>query len=170
MSRLPTPKPKKKKPSKMDRDTVQRKSTVNKNRAVSATDIKEATTANQFDALQRRIDAMPDGNIKKSMQRMLTAQVNAFERKQARDADMATVRQQNAARSNKMKGKVTMPESFDEFKRRKYEENAEMEFEAARDEGAGRVRKAKGGVMGFNAGGMPSRKGSYDYRKGGMFK
>jgi len=24
--------------------------------------------------------------------------------------------------------------------------------------------------MGFNMGGMPSRKGSYDYRKGGMFK
>ena len=31
-------------------------------------------------------------------------------------------------------------------------------------------RRAKGGVMGFNMGGMPSRKGSYDYRKGGLFK
>lgn len=170
MSKLPTPKPKSKKPSKMDKQTVQRKSTINKKRAVSATDIKEATTANEFDALQRRIDAMPDGNIKKSMQRMLTAQVNAFERKQARDADMATVRQQNAARSKKMKGKVTMPESLDDFTRRKADEKALDEFEAAREAGAGRVRKAKGGVMGFNAGGVASRKGSYDYRKGGYFK
>ena len=45
----------------------------------------------------------------------------------------------------------------------------------AEDEAAAAARKrargrAKGGVMGFNMGGMPSRKGSYDYRKGGMFK
>jgi hypothetical protein len=30
-------------------------------------------------------------------------------------------------------------------------------------------KKNKGGVMGFNKGGMPSRKGNYDMRKGGMF-
>lgn len=38
---------------------------------------------------------------------------------------------------------------------------------AARKRARGR---AKGGVMGFNMGGMPSRKGSFDYRKGGLFK
>jgi len=38
---------------------------------------------------------------------------------------------------------------------------------AARKKASGR---AKGGVMGFNMGGMPARKGSFDYRKGGMFK
>jgi len=30
--------------------------------------------------------------------------------------------------------------------------------------------RSKGGVMGYNAGGAVSRKGSFDYRKGGMFK
>ena len=30
-------------------------------------------------------------------------------------------------------------------------------------------KKNKGGVMGYNSGGMPSRKGNYDMRKGGMF-
>jgi len=32
-----------------------------------------------------------------------------------------------------------------------------------------RSARAKGGVMGFNSGGMPSRKGNFDMRKGGMF-
>jgi len=32
-----------------------------------------------------------------------------------------------------------------------------------------RNARAKGGVMGFNSGGMASRKGNYDMRKGGMF-
>lgn len=88
---------------------------------------------------------------------------------------------QQTARDRKMKDKVTLPESLDDVMRRKYEEKAEMEFEAARDEGAGRVRKAKGGmarkkykkggaVKGYNAGGAVSRKGSFDYRKGGLFK
>jgi len=45
----------------------------------------------------------------------------------------------------------------------------------SQDEAAAAARKkargrAKGGVMGFNMGGMPSRKGSFDYRKGGLFK
>jgi hypothetical protein len=30
-------------------------------------------------------------------------------------------------------------------------------------------KKYKGGAMGFNKGGTPSRKGNYDMRKGGMF-
>ena len=45
----------------------------------------------------------------------------------------------------------------------------------AEDEAAAAARKkargrAKGGVMGFNMGGMSSRRGSFDYRKGGLFK
>jgi len=100
MGKLKTPKPKKK-PSKMDKETVQRTSTINKKRAVSATDIREATTANQFDALQRRLDAMPDGNIKKSMQRMLTVERNAFERSQAADVDKAGRKAAQAQRDKK---------------------------------------------------------------------
>jgi len=32
------------------------------------------------------------------------------------------------------------------------------------------TKRSKGGVMGYNAGGAVSRKGSFDYRKGGLFK
>lgn len=100
MAKLPTPKPKKK-PSKMDKETVDRKSSINKKRSVSKTDIMEATTANQLDAVQRRIDAMPDGNIKKSMQLMLTAQRKKFEKKQSDDVDKMTRKQQQSARDKK---------------------------------------------------------------------
>ena len=158
MVKVPKTKPKKpvRRPS-MDQITTDRKSTINKKRSVSATDIREATEANEFDALQRRIDAMPDGNIKKAMQKMLDAQVTKFEAKQARDADMATVRQQNAARANKMKGKVS---------------TSDVPFDIPEEGSVKKVKGlAKGGAtMGFNAGGVASRKGSYDYRKGGYFK
>ena len=122
MSKLPTPKPKKKKPSKMDKNTVQRTSTINKKRAVSATDIREATTANQLDSLQRRLDAMPDGNIKKSMQRMLTAQRNAFERSQAADVDKAGRKAAQAQRDKKpFKGYTpTSPFNKGGMSRKKY--------------------------------------------------
>lgn len=98
MAKLLTPKPKSKKPSKMDAQTVQRKSTINRKRSVSATDIREATTANQMDAVQRRINAMPDGNIKNAMQKMLDAQRKKFEAKQSADVDKAGRKSAQSAR------------------------------------------------------------------------
>jgi len=79
---------------------------------------------------------------------------------------------QQTARDRKMKDKVTMRESLDDVMARKAKEKEEAEFAAEEDRyiGAGPTRKAKGGVMGYNAGGAVSRKGSFDYRKGGMFK
>ena len=90
--------------------------------------------------------------------------------------------QQNA-RDRKMKDKVTMRESLDDVMERRAKEKAEAEFAAEEDRyiGAGPTRKAKGGMArkkynkggaakGYNAGGAVSRKGSFDYRKGGMFK
>jgi hypothetical protein len=41
--------------------------------------------------------------------------------------------------------------------------------EAVKKAESKRNARAKGGVMGFNTGGMPSRKGNFDMRKGGMF-
>lgn len=46
----------------------------------------------------------------------------------------------------------------------------ELQAAIKAQEAKAKPRKAKGGVMGFNMGGMSSRKGSYDYRKGGYFK
>ena len=41
--------------------------------------------------------------------------------------------------------------------------------EAVKKAESRRSARAKGGVMGFNTGGMPSRKGNFDMRKSGMF-
>ena len=46
----------------------------------------------------------------------------------------------------------------------------ELQAAIKAQEAKAKPRKAKGGVMGFNMGGAASRKGSYDYRKGGYFK
>jgi len=70
---------------------------------VSATDIKQAKTANQLDAMQRRIDDMPDGNIKTAYQKMLTAQRERFEKMQSDEVDTMTRKQQQSARDKKMK-------------------------------------------------------------------
>lgn len=76
---------------------------------VSKTDIKQANTARQFDALQRRIDNMKDGMIKKSMQQMLKAQRRKFEKMQADEVDTVSRKSAQSARDRKMKGKVTLP-------------------------------------------------------------
>lgn len=102
MAKLPKPKPKKpsRRPS-MDQITTDRKSSINKKRSVSATDIREATTANEFAALQRRINAMPEGNIQKAMQKMLDSQLAKFEAKQAADVDKAGRKSAQAQRDKK---------------------------------------------------------------------
>ena len=76
---------------------------------ISATDIKQAKTANQLDAMQRRIDDMPDGNVKTAYQKMLDAQRERFEKMQADEVDTKTRKQQQAAADKKAKP-VTMPE------------------------------------------------------------
>ena len=90
--------------------TVQKKGSIAKKATVSKTDIQQADTALQFNALQRRIDDMPDGNRKKMMQNMLDAQRKSFEDMQAAEVDRAGRRSSQAARDRKMKDKVTLPE------------------------------------------------------------
>ena len=128
---------------RLDAQTVERKGSIAKKMTVSATDIRQATTANELSKVQRRIDELPDGKRKTMMQNMLDRQVKAFEKMQASEVDRASRRSAQANRDRKMKDKVTLPE---------------LPF-------------SKGGkVKGYNAGGAVSRKGSFDYRKGGMFK
>lgn len=113
---------------------VEKKGSIATKTTVTQTAIKEAKTANAMDAMQRRIDDLPEGNRKKAFQDMLDRQRAEFEAKQAADVDRVQRKQQQSARDKKMKGKVTLP------------------------------------PMPFNAGGMASRKGAFDMRKGGMFK
>ena len=123
---------KKKKQAEAEAKITPKKGSIATKTTVSATDIKQAKTANQLDAMQRRIDDMPDGNVKTAYQKMLDAQRERFEKMQADEVDTKTRKQQQAAADKKAKP-VTMPE------------------------------------MPFNRGGMPSRKGNFDMRKGGMF-
>ena len=122
----------KKKKNEAEAKITPKKGSIATKTTISATAIKQAKPANQLDAMQRRIDDMPDGNVKTAYQKMLTAQRERFEKMQADEVDTKTRRQQQAAADKKAKP-VTMPE------------------------------------MPFNRGGMPSRKGNFDMRKGGMF-
>ena len=86
----------KKKKDKAEAKITPKKGSIAKKTTISATDIKQATTANELNMMQRRIDNMPDGNIKTAYQKMLNAQRERFEKMQADEVD-------------KMKGKVTLP-------------------------------------------------------------
>ena len=87
---------------------------------------------------------------------------------------------QAAANRKKFKGYDPSKDSMAEKERAKprLSDMTKEEIAAklkAEDEAAAAARKkargrAKGGVMGFNMGGAASRKGSFDYRKGGYFK
>ena len=99
----------KKKKDKAEAKITPKKGSIAKKTTISATDIKQATTANELNMMQRRIDNMPDGNIKTAYQKMLTAQRERFEKMQADEVDTKTRKQQQSARDKKMKGKVTLP-------------------------------------------------------------
>ena len=123
---------KKKKQAEAEGKITPKKGSIATRTTVSATDIRQAVDSLELDKLQRRIDNMPDGNIKKSMELLLKSRRRTLERRQADEVDTKTRKQQQAAADKKAKP-VTMPE------------------------------------MPFNRGGMPSRKGNFDMRKGGMF-
>lgn len=77
---------------------------------VSATDIREAKTANMLDTLERRVKDMEDGNRKKMMQQLLDRQRKEFEKKQGADVSKVERKSTQARRDSKMKDKVTLPE------------------------------------------------------------
>jgi len=99
---------KKKKQGEAEAKITPKKGSIATKTTVSATDIKQAKTANQLDAMQRRIDDLPDGNIKTAYQKMLTAQRERFEKMQADEVDTKTRKQQQSAADRKAKP-VTMP-------------------------------------------------------------
>ena len=87
---------------------VEKKGSVAKKMTVSATDIKQANTANKLATMQRRIDDMPDGLRKKTMQNMLDKQVTEFEKMQAEEVSRASRKSAQAAADRKSKP-VTLP-------------------------------------------------------------
>ena len=87
--------------------TVVKKGSIAKKMTVSKSDIEQAKTANQLDAMQRRIDDMPDGNSKKMLQNMLDRQRAKFEKMQS---DEVTSRTLKSARA-KPKEEVSLSEA-----------------------------------------------------------
>jgi len=124
---------KKKKQAEAEGKITPKKGSIATRTTVSATDIRQAVDSLELDKLQRRIDNMPDGNIKKSMELLLKSRRRTLERRQADEVDTMSRKQQQSARDRKMK------------------------------------KEMKPLPMPFNKGGMPSRKGNFDMRKGGMF-
>lgn len=91
--------------------TSESKSSINKSRNVSKTDIRAANTAAQFRTMQNRIDSMDAGNSKTMMQNLLDRQKAMFKKEQGAELSAMQRKQQQSARDKKMKGKVTLPKT-----------------------------------------------------------
>lgn len=79
---------------------------------VSAESIRQATTAQQISTMQRRIDELPEGLRKTTMQRMLDRQQADLDATRAAEADRASRRSSQAARdrTRNRPEDVTLPE------------------------------------------------------------
>ena len=81
--------------------TSESKSSINKSRNVSKADIMAANTAAQFSTMQKRIDAMNDGNSKTMMQGLLDRQMDKFKKEQGAELDTMVRKQTQSARDRK---------------------------------------------------------------------
>ena len=86
----------------------QRKGSVAKKANVSKSDIEQAKTKRALDAYENKVNAMKPGNIKTMLKKVIKDKRKAFENMQAGEKDKASRTASNAARSKKMKGKVTL--------------------------------------------------------------
>ena len=90
--------------------TVDRRGAISRT-PVSAESIRQATTAQQISEMQRRIDEMPEGLRRTTMQRMLDRQQADLDATRAAEADRASRRssQANRDRTVNTKENVTLP-------------------------------------------------------------
>jgi hypothetical protein len=114
---------------------------------VTATAIKEAKTANSFDAMQRRLDAMEPSAKKDMLQNMLDKQKRVFEKGQAGDVQRMENRsaQSNRDRTKNKKENVSLAPGMDFSK-----------GGTPMNKGMKALKKAKPAVakrMGYNKGG-----------------
>ena len=131
----------------------QRKGSVAKKANVSKSDIEQAKTKRALDAYENKVNAMKPGNIKTMLKKVIKDKRKAFENMQAGEKDKASRTASNAARSKKMKGKVTLAPEMNKG-------------------GMPKKNFAKPGSYSsaYNKGGMTMRKGNMAYNKGGVAK
>lgn len=139
---------------------TEKKGSIAKKMTVSATDIKQAKTANQFAAMQRRIDDMPDGLRKKTMQDLLDRQVKEFEKMQSEEVSRASRKSAQAAADRKSKP-VTLPEM--PFAK------GGLAKPTADQTGLKKLPTAVRNKMGYMKRGGTVKTGHTDMRKGGLF-
>ena len=139
---------------------VEKKGSVAKKMTVSATDIKQADTANKLSTMQRRIDDMPDGLRKKTMQNMLDRQVADFEKMQAEEVSRASRKSAQSAADRKSKP-VTLPEM--PFAKGGLTKPADDQT------GLKKLPTAVRNKMGYMKRGGVVKTGHIDMRKGGIF-
>ena len=99
--------------AKSDQAATQRKASIAKKATVSKTDIQQANTKRELDAYENKVNDMSSGNIKTMLKKVIKLKRDAFEKMQAREKDMAVVKSSLAARSKKMKGKVSLAPDMD---------------------------------------------------------
>jgi len=140
---------------------TEKKGSVAKKMTVSATDIKQAKTANQFAAMQRRIDDMPDGLRKKTMQDLLDRQVKEFEKMQGEEVSRASRKSAQSAADRKSKPVTLPPMPF---------AKGGLTKPAADQTGLKKLPTAVRNKMGYMKRGGKVTKGHVDMRKGGLFR
>jgi len=139
---------------------TEKKGSVAKKMTVSATDIKQAKTANQFAAMQRRIDDMPDGLRKKTMQDLLDRQVKEFEKMQGEEVSRASRKSAQSAADRKSKPVTLPPMPF---------AKGGLTKPAADQTGLKKLPTPVRNKMGYMKRGGKVTKGHVDMRKGGLF-
>ena len=139
---------------------VEKKGSVAKKMTVSATDIKQANTANKLATMQRRIDDMPDGLRKKTMQNMLDRQVTEFEKMQAEEVSRASRKSAQSAADRKSKPVTLPPMPF---------AKGGLTKPTADQTGLKKLPTAVRNKMGYMKRGGKVTKGHVDMRKGGLF-
>jgi len=140
---------------------VEKKGSVAKKMTVSATDIKQADTANKLSTMQRRIDDMPEGLRKKTMQNMLDRQVKEFEKMQSEEVSRASRKSAQSAADRKSKP-VTLPKM--PFAK------GGLTKPAADQAGLKKLPTAVRNKMGYMKRGGKVTKSHTDIRKGGLFR
>lgn len=143
--------------------TVEKKGSIAKKVTVSKTDIQQANTARELDSMQRRIDAMDDGLIKRSMQKMLDAQRKKFEKMQADEVDKAGRKSAQSARDRKEFKGYKPKNPFADMKQ------GGLIAPKANQKGLKKLPQAVRNKMGYMKRGGMMKTGHMDMRKGGMF-
>jgi hypothetical protein len=139
---------------------VEKKGSVAKKMTVSATDIKQANTANELAARKREVMDMPDGNIKTALLKMIKAQEKKFRAMQAAEKDLS-VRKSTQAASDRKEFKGYTPSS--PFAK------GGLTKPAADQTGLKKLPTTVRNKMGYMKRGGKVTKGHVDMRKGGLF-